>query len=80
MNKEDVYTYFKLDSQLFMAITNWIHKVVKDSYYDKTPYRIINYALIDGGCIGLRVLFLTDEESIGIEEYYRINIKELEEC
>ena len=78
MNKEDVYKLFNLDSQFFMNITQWLRDTVKNSKYANTPYKILNYALIDGECVGLKVLFLTDEESIGVEEYYRINVKEFE--
>lgn len=77
MDRNDVYNYFKLQANLWQTAMNWIRDTVKDTKYQSVPYQINNIALLDGGCIGLRVTFLINSQEI--EKDYRINIKELED-
>lgn len=76
MDRNDVYTYFRLQAKLWQAAIDWLRNTVKDTRYKSVPYKINNIALLDGGCIGLNVTFLIDEQET--EESYRINVKELE--
>ena len=54
----------------------YLYQTIKDTKYQNVPYQINNIALLDGGCIGLRVTFLINGQEIA--EDYRINAKELE--
>ena len=76
MDRNDLYDYFKLQANLWQAAMNWIRNIVKDTKYQSVPYQINNIALLDGGCIGLHVIFLINSQEIA--EDYRINVKELE--
>ena len=77
MNKDEIYNFFKLDARLFMSLTAWLHETVKDTIYQKIPYKVISYSAIDNDCIGLKILFLKDnEEKL---EYYRVKIDDLKE-
>ena len=76
MDRNDIYDYFKLQANLWQVAMNWIRNIVKDTKYQSVPYQINDIALLDGGCIGLRVTFLINGQEIA--EDYRINVKELE--
>lgn len=76
MDREDIYKYFILEAKLYSVLMSWLRNTVKDTEYAKMPYKIINFALLDGGCIGFNVKFLDGD--LEFDESYRINVKELE--
>ena len=76
MDREDIYKYFILQANVYEVLMRWLRNTIKNTEYQSMPYKIVNIALLDGGCVGFTVKFLDND--IEIDESYRINIKELE--
>jgi len=79
MQKEDIYKYFILSSQLHEAVTKWIKDRVRGTFYEGCKFNIDNIANIGGGQLGIRVDFQVPPMNDYVEEIYNVTIEELEE-
>jgi len=78
MQKEDVYKYFTLSSQLHESVSKWIKEKVKNTFYKDCKFTIDNIANVGCGQLGIRVDFQVPPCNDYVEEVYNITIEELE--
>ena len=63
MNKEDIYAFFKLESQLHMALENWVKKITIDTEFYKVPFEIKCISNDGNGVLHICVNFKQNEVS-----------------